>query len=167
MSSTITSWWVSLGEYPCFWNSFFRYSFTYRADRMMITYTNRINIHIRSWYIKNSSSEEFHTSSLESFQSSLRSISRNDSWDLGPFWISMSSMSKMRVLLGGIFPVYKQKHECKRSTDMVTQEAGEIRCNRHPQHLFVFRVHVTFSFLAISQRWRNSQFPALSFAHVL
>lgn len=44
------------------------------------------------------------TSDLESFQSSLRSISWKDSCDLGPFRISMISMSKIRVLSGGIFP---------------------------------------------------------------
>lgn len=47
------------------------------------------------------------TSCLESFQSSSRSISLKDSCDLGPFRISMSSMSKIKVLLGGILPVIK------------------------------------------------------------
>lgn len=51
-----------------------------------------------------------HTSDLDSFQSSLRSISWNDSCDLGPFLISMSSISKIRVLSGGIFPEAKQRH---------------------------------------------------------
>lgn len=50
---------------------------------------------------------------------------------------------------------------------MVTQEEGEIRCNRPPSNMSFFHVCVTFSFLAISQRWRDGQFPALSFAHVL
>lgn len=44
------------------------------------------------------------TSCLDSFQSSLRSISWNDSWDLGPFLISRRSMLKINVLSGGIFP---------------------------------------------------------------
>lgn len=44
------------------------------------------------------------TSSLESFQSSLRSISWNDSWDLGPFRISRRSMLNISVLSGGILP---------------------------------------------------------------
>lgn len=44
------------------------------------------------------------TSFLESFQSSLRSISWNDSWDLGPFRISRRSMLNISVLSGGILP---------------------------------------------------------------
>lgn len=47
----------------------------------------------------------FQTSSLDSFQSSFTSISLKESCDLCPFLISMSSMSKMSVLLGGILPV--------------------------------------------------------------
>ena len=48
------------------------------------------------------------TSSLDSFQSLLTSISLKESCDLGPFLMSRSSISKTRVLLGGILPTKKQ-----------------------------------------------------------
>lgn len=50
------------------------------------------------------------TSCLESFQSSLRSISWKDSCDLGPFLISSNSMMKVSVLSGGILPDSRQHH---------------------------------------------------------
>lgn len=130
MSSTITSWCVSLGEYPCFSNSFFRNSFTcsggkttmpvcicrnqLRTQRFTQDEKQVHNMHV------------FQTSSLDSFQSSSRSISLKESCDLGPFLISMSSMSKMSVLPGGILPERQtdQKVKPKYKTQCTTPSMG-------------------------------------------
>lgn len=66
----------------------------------------------------------------------------------------MSSISKTRVLLGGILPTNKSK-------------VWEIGCCKTLDDGFWGFYGVTFAFLSIRQCWRNCQFPALSCAHIL
>lgn len=77
-----------------------------------------------------------------------------ESCDLGPFLTSMSSISKIRVLLGGILPTNKPK-------------VWEVSCSKTWEDGVWCFYGVTFSFFSIRQYWRNCQFPALSCAHVL
>lgn len=106
----------------------------------------------------------FQTSSLDSFQSSFTSISLKESCDLGPFLISMSSMSKMSVLLGGILPASR--------TDQVSETPLQRNATRVEALLQVatscrFYLNDTFSFFAIGQSWRDGQLPAFPCAHIL
>lgn len=68
--------------------------------------------------------------------------------------MSMSSTSKIRVLLGGILPTNKTK-------------GWEISCSPTLADGSGCIYGFTFSLLSIRQCWRNGQFPALSCAHVL
>lgn len=106
----------------------------------------------------------FQTSSLDSFQSSFTSISLKESCDLCPFLISMSSMSKMSVLLGGILPVGR--------TDQVSETPLQRNATRVEALLQVatscrFYQNDTFPFFAIGQSWRDGQLPAFPCAHIL
>lgn len=75
----------------------------------------------------------------------------------------MSSMSKIRVLLGGILPVNKQIMQKKNRFVMMENRKKGRSDATDPLLIYCY----TFSFLAIRQRWRDGQFSALSCAHVL
>lgn len=112
----------------------------------------------RKWYIScfndTETRKEVHfTSCLESFQSSLRSMSRKESCDLGPFLISINSMSKIKVLLGGILPVLKNINICKNMLQCIylclfllhilpfpslpyARDGGMVNFLRSPVHIF-------------------------------